>query len=123
MAIELAIGNPVGTCQDLIMIESRTQPSVSVATLPHSGGPVPGARVALMLLLSINLFNYIDRQILSAVEPDIRRHLLLSTDPNDEYANTKMGLLALAFMLTYMLRQIGHGIGHNQQKTPRNRGV
>ena len=31
-----------------------------------------GARSALFLLLAINLFNYIDRQILAALEPDIR---------------------------------------------------
>jgi len=30
---------------------------------------LPGARSALALLLAINLFNYIDRQILAAVEP------------------------------------------------------
>src|SRR5262245_56172242 len=33
---------------------------------------VPGARLALTLLLLINLFNYIDRQVLAAVEPSIR---------------------------------------------------
>ena len=33
---------------------------------------VSGARTALFLLLGINLFNYIDRQILAALEPDIR---------------------------------------------------
>lgn len=32
----------------------------------------PGARGALALLLGINLFNYIDRYILAAVEPNIR---------------------------------------------------
>ena len=31
-----------------------------------------GAHAALLLLLGINLFNYIDRQILAALEPDIR---------------------------------------------------
>jgi len=30
------------------------------------------AHSALLLLLGINLFNYIDRQILAALEPDIR---------------------------------------------------
>src|SRR5438876_618034 len=34
--------------------------------------PLSGARSALFLLLAINLFNYIDRQVLAALEPDIR---------------------------------------------------
>ena len=32
----------------------------------------PRGRPALLLLLSMNLFNYIDRQVLAAVEPQIR---------------------------------------------------
>ena len=39
----------------------------------------PGARTALVLLLLINLFNFIDRQLLAAVEPDIRADYF--TDP------------------------------------------
>jgi MFS family permease len=62
-------------------------------------GPAPGARLALALLLSINLFNYIDRQVLAAVEPQIRAELL----PDDENAKTKTGFLSTAFLLTYML--------------------
>ena len=62
--------------------------------------PMPGARVALMLLLSINLFNYIDRQVLSAVEPELEDLLL----PNGgENAKFMMGLLLTAFLLTYMV--------------------
>src|SRR5262245_527866 len=61
--------------------------------------PQPGARLALALLLCINLFNYIDRQVLAAVEPDIRRELL----PDDANAKTKMGFLSTAFLVTYML--------------------
>jgi MFS family permease len=47
---------------------------------PYAGPqtPLPGARAALILLLAINLFNYIDRQVLAAVEPEIRKELLLS---------------------------------------------
>ncbi|HWE93108.1 MAG TPA: MFS transporter [Tepidisphaeraceae bacterium] len=60
---------------------------------------VPGAWKALLLLLGINLFNYIDRQVLSAVEPDIRKSLLHGvSDPR-----AKMGLLSGAFTLTYMV--------------------
>jgi MFS transporter, Spinster family, sphingosine-1-phosphate transporter len=61
--------------------------------------PLPGARAALLLLLCINLFNYIDRQVLAAVEPQIRAELL-EGDPN---AKTKMGLLSTAFLVTYMI--------------------
>ena len=59
----------------------------------------PGARRALALLLAINLFNYIDRYILVAVEPEIRS-LFLGNDPA---AKAKAGLLATAFLVTYML--------------------
>ncbi|PYJ09107.1 MAG: MFS transporter [Verrucomicrobia bacterium] len=59
-----------------------------------------GARPALALLLGINLFNYIDRYILAAVEPEIRRAFF---SPDDIDAKTKTGTLATAFLLTYML--------------------
>jgi len=79
----------------------------------------PGAMQALILLLSINIFNYIDRQILSAVVPMIRTEYfgpdhqqgpfiswilsflesVLGSNPE----NAMIGLLAMAFMVTYML--------------------
>ncbi len=59
-----------------------------------------GARTALLLLLTINLFNYIDRQILAALEPDIRATFFAVGDVN---AMTKTGLLGDAFFVTYML--------------------
>jgi MFS family permease len=61
---------------------------------------VAGARGALLLLLAINLFNYIDRQVLAAVEPEIRRCLLAPGDPNGQ---AKMGLLSTAFLVSYMV--------------------
>lgn len=70
----------------------------------------PGARHALILLLLINLFNYIDRQVLAAVEPEIAKTFFpkvidLQTGEEREPpgSNTLMGLLATAFMVTYML--------------------
>src|SRR5947207_1418863 len=69
---------------------------------PTSQRPLLFAHASLALLLCINLFNYVDRQVLAAVEPDIRRDLLLSTDPNDPNAKFKMGLLSTAFLFTYM---------------------
>jgi MFS transporter, Spinster family, sphingosine-1-phosphate transporter len=60
----------------------------------------PGARTALVLLLGINLFNYIDRQILAAVEPQIRATFFLASNPN---AMAITGTLGTAFLVTYML--------------------
>jgi MFS family permease len=57
------------------------------------------ARLAVALLLAINLFNYIDRYVLAAMEPRIAE-ALLPTDPN---ALAKMGSLATAFILSYMI--------------------
>jgi MFS family permease len=57
--------------------------------------PAPGARSALALLLCINLFNYVDRQVLSAVEPQIEQ-----TFHRSEAA---MGSLATVFLISYML--------------------
>src|SRR5207302_3872762 len=59
-----------------------------------------GARTALFLLLAINLFNYIDRQVLAALEPDIRTTFFA---PDDVNAMTKTGLLGDAFFVTYMV--------------------
>ena len=61
---------------------------------------VSGARTALFLLLAINLFNYIDRQILAALEPDIRATFFAA---DDVHAMTKTGLLGDAFFVTYMV--------------------
>lgn len=56
-------------------------------------------RAAVALLLAINLFNYLDRYVLAAVEPRIA-DALLKGDPN---ALAKMGSLATAFILSYMI--------------------
>jgi MFS transporter, Spinster family, sphingosine-1-phosphate transporter len=59
-----------------------------------------GARMALGLLLTINLFNYIDRYVLAAVEPSIRAAFFAPNDPN---AMAMTGALAPAFLVTYMI--------------------
>ena len=59
-----------------------------------------GARTALFLLLAINLFNYIDRQLLAALEPDIRATFFAPDDPN---AMMRTGWLGDAFFVTYMV--------------------
>lgn len=72
------------------------------ATGGRAGGPVPGAGTALALLLGINLFNYIDRQILSATLPKLQLDAALF-DPTDPNLNFKLGLLTSAFLVTYTL--------------------
>jgi MFS family permease len=57
-------------------------------------------RTAVTLLLGINIFNYIDRQILAAVEPSIRATFFL---PGDKNALAISGILGSAFLVTYML--------------------
>ena len=66
----------------------------------NNSPPNPGARTALGLLLAINLFNYIDRQILAAVEPSIRETFFSPGDPN---AMAISGTLGSAFLVSYML--------------------
>ena len=67
----------------------------------RSESPIkPGAYTALALLLAINLFNYIDRYVLAAVEPEIRAAFFAAGDPN---AMAVTGLLGTAFFVTYML--------------------
>ncbi|HWP39962.1 MAG TPA: MFS transporter [Tepidisphaeraceae bacterium] len=66
---------------------------------PQLATPAPGARKALALLLAINLFNYIDRYVLAAVLPKIGAEML-TDDPRSE---EKLGWLATAFLLSYML--------------------
>ena len=58
------------------------------------------ANTALALLLAINLFNYIDRYILAAIEPLISDHFFAATD---EGAMAKTGALATAFLVSYMV--------------------
>jgi MFS transporter, Spinster family, sphingosine-1-phosphate transporter len=87
--------------------------------------PLPGARAALVLLLCINLINYIDRYVLAAVVPYVRQTFFhtangLGINPN-EFAitvrflewfqsafgfkpiNALIGALSMAFMVTYMV--------------------
>ena len=61
---------------------------------------LPGAVPALGLLLAINLFNYLDRFILAAVEPNLRAEFFAPGDPN---AMAATGSLATAFLVSYMI--------------------
>jgi len=62
--------------------------------------PLPGAYRALLLLLGINLFNYIDRQILAAVEPSIFETFFSHRSAS---AMALTGTLGSAFLVSYML--------------------
>ncbi|MDX2116670.1 MAG: MFS transporter [Planctomycetota bacterium] len=66
-------------------------------------GALPGARASVALLLAINLLNYVDRYVLAAVEPLIRAEFFPPGSPGSENAQAKMGLLATAFLVTYMI--------------------
>ena len=69
-------------------MESKT------AASPQSS-PLPGARLSLILLLTINLLNYIDRFVLSAVEPKIRADFGIT--------RTQSGYLPFVFIISYMV--------------------
>src|SRR5207247_1093956 len=83
---------------------------------------LPGARSALVLLLCINLLNYMDRQVLAAVVPDLRKAFFgpqagaqaqtssVATFLNwfqnafgFKPENALLGMLSMAFMVVYML--------------------
>lgn len=82
---------------------------------------LPGARSALVLLLLINLFNYIDRQVLAAVVPQLKASFFGTsggpapgTTLGDALAwcqqhlgfkpeNALVGVLSTAFLTVYML--------------------
>jgi MFS family permease len=92
---------------------------------PERPAPVPGARSALVLLLFINLLNYIDRYVLAAVVPHIRAAFFPATGPAASLgaevsltgkflgwfqhafgftpANAMIGALSMAFMVMYMI--------------------
>ncbi len=61
----------------------------------ETDSPIPGANWSLALLLAINLFNYVDRQVLSAVVPTIREEFNIS--------NAKIGWAGTVFLLSYMI--------------------
>src|SRR6266513_462384 len=90
-----------GTSKASFMIYNRREANcnrqLSMEFLRKS---VSGARTALFLLVGIKLFNYIDRQILAALEPDIRATFFARGDVN---AMWKTGLLGDAFFVTYMI--------------------
>src|SRR5687767_6815342 len=80
----------------------KTGPTKGAAAMAANGSdsadrdaPLPGARTALLLLLAMNLFNYIDRQVLAAVNKKIQ----------EEFGSTdeQIGALATVFLISYMV--------------------
>lgn len=60
------------------------------------------ARFAFTILLTINVLNYADRSVLSAVLPKIQEDLQLN--------NTELGLLASSFLLIYAIASLPLGV-------------
>lgn len=99
------------------MVSPVTRSAIDTDCAPDEN-PLPGARSALVLLLALNLFNYIDRQVLAAVVPQVRQTFLAAGAPPDlavrgldrfQHAlgfrpeHALIGLLSMAFMTVYML--------------------
>ena len=61
-----------------------------------TGKTIPGANKMLIVLTVINLFNFLDRYVLSAVLEPIKADLHIKNDGD-------MGRMATAFMLGYFL--------------------
>src|SRR4029077_6183530 len=87
-----------GILYDLQSAPGKLQSAIAMRSVGKE--TMSGAHAAVFLLLAINLFNYIDRQILAALEPDIRATFFATGDVN---AMTKTGLLGDAFFVTYMV--------------------
>ncbi|HSI37208.1 MAG TPA: MFS transporter [Tepidisphaeraceae bacterium] len=85
----------------MLTTDTNAEPTVSARV----------ARVSLVLLLTINLFNYIDRYILAAVEPELRKEFFPqaaggpAVSAKDELARamSSTGWLATAFLISYMV--------------------
>lgn len=100
---------PLGHSSDSSTIPEASVQSVT-NTAPRMEAPAPQARLALTLLVLINLFNYIDRQVLAAVETSIQAEFFPKVEDAEtgelkdpENANKLMGVLPFAFLITYMM--------------------
>lgn len=72
-----------------------TLPTIQTGVGTRSKASLRAARSALILLLAINLFNYVDRSILFSVAETIRNEFSVSKGA--------MGWLVTAFLVTYMI--------------------
>jgi MFS family permease len=69
---------------------------LDASTEPATGAPAPGAYWSVLLLLAINLFNYVDRYVFSAVELEIEREF-------PHVTQAQIGSAATVFLLSYTL--------------------
>jgi predicted MFS family arabinose efflux permease len=76
---------------------------------------VRSASKLLWLLFAVNLFNYIDRQILFSVFPAVKTDL--------ELTDTQLGLLASAFMWVYLSVAPVFGVLADRRSRPRLMGL
>jgi predicted MFS family arabinose efflux permease len=76
------------------------------------GAPARLARAALATLAFINLFNYLDRFVVSALAESLKRSELALTD-------TRLGLLATGFVVVYMLASPVFGALGDRGRRPR----
>jgi len=78
---------------------------------PRGGVSASSARYALGVLFTVNLFNHVERQILSGVLPFVQQDFALS--------DAALGALASAFMILYLLGAIPLGILGDRLARPR----
>jgi MFS family permease len=91
----------------------KSTDGVAAAAFSSSSVPRRVAALSLLLLLGINLFNYVDRMLLSAVERNIRQDVLheptaaadaqAPSTSSSSHAKTRTGMLGSAFIVAYMI--------------------
>src|SRR5258708_12920056 len=69
---------------------------LDASTDPATDAPAPGAYWSVLLLVAINLFNYVDRYVFSAVELEIEREF-------PHVTQAQIGSPATVFLLSYTL--------------------
>lgn len=82
---------------------------------PEKNSVFKNPSFVFFLLFGINLFNYIDRQILFAVFPLIKKDLLLS--------DAQLGFLASVFMIVYMIYAPLAGFWGDRHSRPKIIGI
>ncbi len=90
--------------------------STMVAERPHAGAnpdsPLRGARAALLLLTAVNLLNYLDRYVVSALVESLRHSELHLSDP-------QLGLLMSSFLVFYLAASPIFGVWGDRGSRPR----
>ena len=74
--------------------------------------PLRGARAALLLLTAVNLLNYLDRYVVSALVESLRHSELRLTDP-------QLGLLMSSFLVVYLVASPVFGAWGDRGSRPR----